>query len=215
MKILFFLFLYILELVRSEIIGQDFPLPTAFYSDLTLSGSSSIFLDPDNMVNFGNNAFSISFWLKLNQKASSQFAILRLRQDTQFLFAIENGFQGLVGFFAGFRGYNQMLVPYDPSLLEYKWNHFVIIYNGGDKNLASSYEYYINLNKYEGSFNAGIMGGEGAPNDNGLGCNSFESMCFVGEIKQFLLFKEKLSSPNIEFLFQKEALNLIFKSTVK
>jgi len=74
------------------------------------------------MVICGNNPFSISFWFKLNQKTSSEIVILRLRQNTQFHFAIFNGFDGFVGFFAGFIGYNQMSVPYDPSFFEYKWN---------------------------------------------------------------------------------------------
>jgi hypothetical protein len=95
-----------------------------------------------------------------------------------------------------------------------KWNYISIVYNGGDKNLASSYQQYINGAALSpGSVSLGAAGG--VCNDNAIGSDANDSCVsnmglLNGQIDDIRIYKRALSATEISQLYTSPAFTRYF-----
>lgn len=171
---------------------------------LSFDGSNdTVTFGPTAFVGSGSSAFTASLWFRPTKTITDGqwYFPVRLKQDSQFFFSFyQTG--GVFYALPAFRGSTQWGTPVDQTSLVNKWNHLEIIYNGGDKSTAVSYEIYINGSKIApGSVSFDAAGG--SCNDNAIGSDADASCTnnmgqFQGMIDEFKLYNYARSAAQIK-----------------
>ena len=159
----------------------------------------SVSLETSNLIGSGQDPFTIAMWVYPTETPSGWFYILAgLQQDSQVILDVSNNFHGSSGDYIGmeFRGDTQWWVPLPHALLN-NWTQIVAVYNGGDKNSASSFEYYLYGVQLSGTpFNGGPTGG--SSNDNVLG--EAGGGFFAGLMDEVQIYNRALSGTEVQAL---------------
>jgi hypothetical protein len=160
-----------------------------------------------NIIGTGTSPFSTEFWI-YNTKdfaAGGYSMIYRIKQDTEnFLVLYNNAGTWLI--WATFRGSNQQALSVTSSDYLNKWVCIDVVYNGGDKNLASSYTYYRNgVSLGSGTTNLGVAGGTGnncnilgRDGDGSTPCNVSSTGQLQGNLAAFKVYNRALSAAEIK-----------------
>lgn len=163
--------------------SADNPFNSAASGSLEFNGTDNhIQLPGGNIVGAGNDPFTASVWLYQTKDMSppgAYYFALRFQQDAQFFFALnpDNG-----GFFNTFRNSAQWGTPYDPANLANSWHHLAVVYDGGDKNIPTSYTVYVDGTALPAAtVNAGTAGG--TSNDNVIGSDDAGGTNTVGQFQ--------------------------------
>lgn len=164
-----------------------------------------------NIIGSGNAPFSISLWIFPTRRPTGFFYLLmRLRQDTQFLFGVNSDFIVTGDYFGwGFRGESkQWWIPFDHSALLNQWSHVTVIYNGGSKSDPASVVFFINGVQLNGTpYNPGAVGG--SCNDNAIGSDVSAAPCegtlapFQGFMDEVQIFNRVLSQTEVQQIITK------------
>lgn len=120
-------------------------------------GQALYFDGVDDYVTFGDNilapdtGFTASFWVKHATTTVDSYGTVRLKgASSEFLFEHgKTGNSGLWGraLYFGFRGNTAIAssdARYYTDTSYGKWNHYIVVYNGGTKGSAASWKLYIN-----------------------------------------------------------------------
>lgn len=166
-------------------------------NDYTLIGNQSI-------VGSGVSPVTGQLWIYNTKNWSSgQYTMpVRVKQDSEFFLSMYNP-SGTLYVYPTFRGYTQWGTPVIQSDFVNKWVLITFIYNGGDKNIASSYAVYVNGVKIPtGTNNYGAAGGGGSNcniigSDGNSGCNSTGGGMHQGKIGSYSLYSRVLSDSEI------------------
>ena len=165
-------------------------------------GDDYISIGSQSLVGSGNTPFSVELWF-YNTKTltSGQETIpIRVKQDTEFFVSLKN-VSGTFNIYAVFRGQTQWGIPLTQSDYVNKWICLTIVYNGGGKSTASSYDIYSNAVKLPyGTNNLGGAGG--VPNcnllgaDGSSGCNATAGF-YQGNISAYKVYNRALSAAEV------------------
>jgi len=136
---------------------------------------------------------------------------IRFKQDTQFFFVLtrDDCCALIPGDYVGatFRDQPQdWWTPVNQDDLVNQWTHVTVIYNGGDKATASSYEIFFNGNQLPfGTLDVGHVGV--ACNDNALGsdvageCPGSNYSFFPGLLDEIQVFNRALSPAEVQAIY--------------
>jgi hypothetical protein len=159
----------------------------------------SVSLGASNLIGAGQDPFTIAMWVYPTETPSGWFYILAgLQQDSQVILDVSDDFHGSSGNYIGmeFRGDTQWWVPLPHALLN-NWTQIVAVYNGGDKNNASSFEYYLDGVQLSGTpFNGGPTGGSANDNELGEAGGGF----YTGLLEDVQIYDRALSGTEIQAL---------------
>ncbi len=181
--------------------SADNPFNSAASGSLEFNGTDNhIQLPGGNIVGAGNDPFTASAWIFQTKDMSgvAYYFALRFQQDAQFFFAVNSG---LGGIFSCFRGSAQWGVPFDATSIANSWHHLAVVYDGGDRNIPTSYTVYLDGAALPApSINAGIAGGSSNDNvigsdDDGTGNNTIGQ--FQGRMSHVRAYNRALSAAEI------------------
>lgn len=148
--------------------SADNPFGSAASGSLEFNGTdNNVTLGTGSIIGTGTDAFTASAWFYQTKDMSvpEYYFPLRFRQDSQFLLAVHSGNGTIV---SAFRGSGQWGIPFDATTLADAWHHIAVTYNGGDKNVPTSFSVYLDgVALPTGTVNLGPAGG--SINDNAIG----------------------------------------------
>jgi autotransporter passenger strand-loop-strand repeat protein len=179
--------------------------PGKFGQAFSFDGTDdSVSLGTSNLIGSGQDPFTIAMWVYPTETPTGSYYLLaRLQQDSQVILDVSNNYQGSSGDYIGmeFRGDTQWWVPLPHTLLD-SWAQIVAVYNGGDKNSASSFEYYLNGVQLSGTPFDGGGTGIASTNDNALGADNFAGgrAYFQGLMDEVQIYDVALSGAEIQVL---------------
>lgn len=162
-------------------------------------------LQPGNLIGTGNQPFTTSMWINPAGTPTNFYYTLGVfTHDTQLLFTIEKNFVVNGEFISiQFRDFQQWWIPLNLDSLVGNWNLVTAEYDGGDKNLASSFSYYLNGNLLNGT--EVNVGGTGAwpTNENQLGADHFPDNIayYNGLMQNICIYNDALSSSQVQMIY--------------
>ncbi len=154
----------------------------------------------DNIIGTGNDPFTAAAWIHPTKDLSGgdDIFFFRFRQDSEFFLAFDSSTGTIV---TSFRGAAQRGVPFDLASLNNTWHHFAVSYNGGDKNVPTSYTIYmdgtalpagtVDLGPAGGTSNANVLGADDA------GDNTNTLSLFEGRMSQVRVYNRSLSAAEV------------------
>jgi hypothetical protein len=161
-----------------------------------------ISIGSQSLVGSGNTPFSVELWFynTKNWTSGQENVIIRVKQDTEFFVSLNNS-SGTFNIYAVFRGATQWGIPVTKSDYVNRWVCLTVVYNGGDKNTATSYDIYSNGVKLPyGTTNFGGAGGVSNCNilgaDGTSGCNAALTF-YQGNISAYKVYNKALSASEI------------------
>jgi len=172
----------------------------------SVSGGSLVFDGTNDYVNIGTQSlvgsgtspFSVELWFYNTKNwTSGQYSVFNtIKQDTEFFIAVFNS-SGTLYLYSPFRGGTaQWGIPVTQSNYVNKWVCLSIVYNGGDKNTASSFDTYSNGVKLPtGSVNLGGAGG--ATNSNRISPDE-GGIYYQGNIGAYKIYNRALTASEIQ-----------------
>jgi hypothetical protein len=151
-----------------------------------------------SLVGSGTSPFSVELWFYNTKNwTSGQYSVFNtIKQDTEFFIAVFNS-SGTLYLYSPFRGGTaQWGIPVTQSNYVNKWVCLSIVYNGGDKNTASSFDTYSNGVKLPtGSVNLGGAGG--ATNSNRISPDE-GGIYYQGNIGAYKIYNRALTASEIQ-----------------
>jgi len=166
-------------------------------------GDDYISIGSQSLVGSGNSPLSVEIWLYNTRNwTSGQYSMpIRVKQDSEFFISLYNP-SGTLNIFPVFRGSTQWGIPVTQSDYVNKWVCLTVVYNGGDKSTASSYDTYSNGVKLPyGTNNFGAAGGGGSNcniigADGNSGCNVATNF-YLGNISSVKIYNRALTAAEI------------------
>ena len=165
-------------------------------------GDDYISIGSQSLVGSGNTPFSVELWFynTKNWTSGEETISIRVKQDTEFFVSLKN-ISGTFNIYAVFRGETQWGIPLTQSNYVNKWVCLSVVYNGGDKSTAASYNIYSNgVILPTGTNNLGGAGG--VPNcnllgaDGSSGCNATGGF-YQGNISAYKVYNRALSAAEV------------------
>ena len=159
--------------------------------------NDNVNIGTQSLVGSGTSPFSVELWFYNTKNwTSGQYSVFNtIKQDTEFFIAVFNS-SGTLYLYSPFRGGTaQWGIPVTQSNYVNKWVCLSIVYNGGDKNTASSFDTYSNGVKLPtGSVNLG--GATGATNSNRISPDE-GGIYYQGNIGAYKVYNKGLSAVEI------------------
>lgn len=158
-----------------------------------------------SLVGSGTTTFTaeISFYNTKSWSAGQYTMFFRIKQDTEFFFVLYNYLSTLYALPA-FRNYHQWGYPLTTTISDYvnKWFTMTIVYNGGSKGNASSFNLYINGSLLPaGTYDFGTAGGVSSNcniigADGNSGCN-VTTAYHQGFISNYKIYNTALTAAQV------------------
>ncbi len=174
-------------------------------------GQALYFDGIDDYVSFGGSnvlasdaGFTMSVWIKHATTTADSYGTVRLRGvSSEFLF--EHGKTGASGTYGrsvyfGFRGNTAIATSdsrYHIDTSNGKWNHYIVIYNGGVKGSTGSWRLYINGEDIALGTQGAIGGATNASEIGRDGGFGFPSQSYIDDVR---VYNRPLSSKEVAAL---------------
>ncbi|MBI2590950.1 MAG: DUF2341 domain-containing protein, partial [Candidatus Blackburnbacteria bacterium] len=155
-----------------------------------------------NILPQGTSPFTVVAWINPSNTLSSSgdwFMPIRLKQTTEWFVVFYNN-SGSILLWNVFRGNTQWYGTLNNygTAQKNQWNLYSFVYTGGDKNLSSSYQIYINGSPLAVTANIGTAGGVGNTNEFGRDTNSHY---LSGQIDEVRIYNRALSPSEVSSLY--------------